>query len=52
MAGRWRDNLALWGVREWAMTAEDALWRRTKMGLRMDADVTAGVTSQPNGVHS
>lgn len=21
MAGRWRDNLALWGVREWAMTA-------------------------------
>lgn len=21
MAGRWRDNLALWGVREWTMTA-------------------------------
>jgi glycerol-3-phosphate dehydrogenase len=24
-------------TREWAMTAQDVLWRRTKLGLRMDA---------------
>lgn len=23
---------------EWAMTAEDVLWRRTKAGLHLDAD--------------
>ncbi|HEY7382100.1 MAG TPA: glycerol-3-phosphate dehydrogenase, partial [Beijerinckiaceae bacterium] len=23
---------------EWAMTAEDILWRRTKLGLRLTAD--------------
>jgi glycerol-3-phosphate dehydrogenase len=27
--------------REWAMTAEDVLWRRTKLGLRLDAGEAA-----------
>lgn len=29
--------------REWARAAEDALWRRSKLGLRLDADQTAQV---------
>ncbi len=28
-------------TREWAVTAEDVLWRRTKLGLRLDAAETA-----------
>lgn len=27
--------------REWAATADDILWRRTKLGLRLDAQQTA-----------
>ncbi|KXU29664.1 glycerol-3-phosphate dehydrogenase [Sphingobium sp. 22B] len=30
-------------AREWAMTADDILWRRTKLGLRLDARQTAHV---------
>ncbi|NLH80946.1 MAG: glycerol-3-phosphate dehydrogenase [Phyllobacteriaceae bacterium] len=30
--------------REWAQTAEDVLWRRTKLGLRFDRDGVAAVT--------
>ena len=29
--------------REWAQTAEDILWRRTKLGLRFDRDQTAAL---------
>lgn len=29
--------------KEWARTAEDILWRRTKLGLRMSADEIAGL---------
>ena len=28
---------------EWAVSAEDVLWRRTKLGLRLDAEQTAAV---------
>ena len=31
--------------REWARTAEDALWRRSKLGLRLDAEQTRRVTA-------
>jgi len=31
--------------REWARTAEDVLWRRTKSGLRLDAAATAAVSA-------
>lgn len=30
---------------EWAATAEDVLWRRTKLGLRLSADESAKVTA-------
>lgn len=30
---------------EWAMTAEDAIWRRSKLGLQLDADARARVES-------
>ncbi|MBB3939920.1 glycerol-3-phosphate dehydrogenase [Novosphingobium fluoreni] len=30
-------------TREWACTAEDILWRRTKLGLRLDAAQVAGL---------
>ena len=30
-------------TREWAREAEDALWRRSKLGLRMTADEVAEV---------
>ena len=29
--------------REWALTAEDILWRRTKLGLRLDTDQVAAL---------
>jgi len=29
--------------REWARSAEDILWRRTKLGLRFDGDAVAGL---------
>ncbi|HVI99444.1 MAG TPA: glycerol-3-phosphate dehydrogenase C-terminal domain-containing protein, partial [Sphingomonas sp.] len=28
---------------EWARTADDVLWRRTKLGLRLDADQAAAL---------
>jgi glycerol-3-phosphate dehydrogenase len=28
---------------EWAMTAEDVIWRRTKLGLRLSPDEIAAV---------
>ncbi len=31
--------------REWALTAEDVLWRRTKLGLRLDAGQAARVAA-------
>jgi glycerol-3-phosphate dehydrogenase len=31
--------------REWARTAEDALWRRSKLGLRLDAEQTGRVAA-------
>lgn len=31
--------------REWAVTAEDVLWRRTKMGLHLDAEAQAGIAA-------
>ena len=30
-------------AREWAQTAEDVLWRRSKLGLRLSADEAAGL---------
>jgi glycerol-3-phosphate dehydrogenase len=30
---------------EWARTAEDALWRRSKLGLHLDAEARAGVAA-------
>ena len=29
--------------KEWARTAEDVLWRRTKLGLRLSAEQAAGL---------
>ena len=31
--------------REWAQTTEDALWRRSKLGLHVGADTRARVTA-------
>ena len=30
-------------TREWARTAQDAVWRRSKLGLRLDAGQIAAV---------
>lgn len=35
--------------REWAMTAEDVLWRRTKLGLHMSADNQAALAEYMGG---
>jgi glycerol-3-phosphate dehydrogenase len=35
--------------REWARTADDVLWRRTKLGLRLDAAQVAALTRYMNG---
>ena len=37
MGGLFEAELQHMRDREWATTAEDVLWRRTKMGLHMDA---------------
>jgi glycerol-3-phosphate dehydrogenase len=29
--------------KEWAVTADDVLWRRSKLGLRLTADERAGL---------
>jgi glycerol-3-phosphate dehydrogenase len=31
--------------REWAATPEDMLWRRSKLGLRLDADEVASLAA-------
>lgn len=36
-------------AREWAMTATDVLWRRTKQGLRLDAQQTARLADYMKG---
>ena len=36
--------------REWARTAEDVLWRRTKLGLRLGPDETARLAAFMQGV--
>ena len=43
MGGLFETELQHMRDREWARTAEDALWRRTKMGLHMDAQGQAQV---------
>ncbi|PZU48162.1 MAG: glycerol-3-phosphate dehydrogenase [Sphingomonas sp.] len=43
LGGLFEAELAQLRDREWATTAEDALWRRTKMGLRMDVAAQARV---------
>ena len=35
--------------REYARTAEDVLWRRSKLGLRFDADATARLADYMTG---
>jgi glycerol-3-phosphate dehydrogenase len=32
-------------VREWAQTADDVLWRRSKLGLHLSGEQVAGVES-------
>lgn len=41
--GMFEAELAHMRDREWARTAEDALWRRSKMGLRLSQEERAGV---------
>jgi len=36
-AGLYERELAWFVEKEWARSAEDVLWRRTKMGLHLDA---------------
>ena len=36
-AGLWSLEVDYFQAREWAATADDILWRRTKMGLHLDA---------------
>jgi len=35
--------------REWARTADDVLWRRSKLGLHLDAEARAGVSAWLQG---
>ena len=35
---------------EWAMTAEDILWRRTKRGLKLDKEQAAALEEFMNGI--
>jgi len=40
---------------EWAQTADDVLWRRSKLGLRLSAEEAAALDrfmTQPNGAVS
>ena len=37
IGGMWESELLHYRDREWARTADDVLWRRTKMGLHMTA---------------
>ena len=42
-AGLSRAEVDFLVLREWARTAEDVLWRRSKLGLRLDAAQVAGL---------
>jgi glycerol-3-phosphate dehydrogenase len=38
-------------AQEWARTAEDVLWRRSKLGLRVSAAEAAGLEAWMNAAH-
>ena len=38
-----REKLDYLVAEEWAVSAEDVLWRRTKLGLRLSAEQVAGL---------
>jgi glycerol-3-phosphate dehydrogenase len=42
-AGLWQREVEYLVRTEWAMTADDILWRRTKLGLRLSAGETDGL---------
>jgi len=42
-AGLWQREVEYLVRREWAMTADDILWRRTKLGLRLSQAEAAGL---------
>ena len=42
-AGLYEQEVAWLMAREWAMTAEDVIWRRSKLGLRLDAAEVAAL---------
>ena len=43
--GLYEREIAYLAAREWAMTADDVLWRRSKLGLRLTAEERAHVES-------
>lgn len=45
IGGMWEAELAHYRDNEWAQTADDVLWRRTKMGLHMNAAERAEVSA-------
>ncbi len=45
LGGVFEAELDWFKTREWATTAEDVLWRRTKLGLHLDAEVHARVAA-------
>lgn len=45
IGGLWEAELCHYRDMEWARTAEDVMWRRTKMGLHMTAAERAAVTA-------
>ena len=47
---RFREHLVWLREREWARTGEDVLWRRTKLGLRLDTHQAARVDAFMHGV--
>ena len=44
-AGLYQSEVEYLVRNEWARTAEDILWRRTKLGLRMNDQETADLSS-------
>ncbi|QMW22274.1 glycerol-3-phosphate dehydrogenase [Sandaracinobacteroides saxicola] len=49
MGGMFEAELAHMREREWARTADDMLWRRSKMGLHLDAAAKAKVAAWAGG---
>ncbi len=45
IGGMWEAELDHYRAREWAATADDAMWRRTKMGLHMTNSEKAAVAA-------